>query len=549
MTNPGRQWAKGFGTFALRPFQKTMKIFDILQNSARVYPDNVAIVHNNRKVDYKSLFEFSVKLGDYLTTLGLTDGARIGILFENSPEYLIAYFAVFKAEYVATPLDNSLNPEKMNFVLADCQAELLITQAKYERFFPKLLGKNLSLKGIITDKPLKQAPAGLKTKILGEILYDITPVKIDFSGNGNQEKLQYDLQKESAAAPHELAAIFYTSGSTGASKGVMLSHRNLISNTIATVEYLRLTSDDSIIVILPFYYIYGNSLLLTHILAGGALVIDNRFLYPEVILDTMEKEKVTGFSGVPSNFMILLNNSTFAARKLEHLRYFTQAGGAMAPEVVKRLIDTFPQKEIYIMYGQTEAAPRVSYCPPEKLRDKIGSIGIPVPGVKIVVADENGNEVPDGEAGEIAVSGDNVMMGYWNQPDGEEQVIKNGWLYTGDLGRKDNDGYFYIVGRKKEIIKAGGNRVSAKEVEECILENEKVSEVAVFGVRDDILGEAIKATIVLKNGMKADRKEIQNFCRSKLADHKIPKHVDFAEVLPKYQSGKVNKMLLKEMSS
>lgn len=528
-----------------------MKVFDILQNSAGVYPDNIAVIHNDRKIDYKSLLEFSVKLGDYLTTVGLNDGARIAILFENSPEYLIAYFAVFKAGYVAVPLDNSLNPEKMNFILADCQAELLITQAKYEKFFPKLLGENLSLKSLITDKPLKQIPAGLHTKILGEILHDITPVKRDFSRNkdGNQEKLQYDLQRESVEAPHELAAIFYTSGSTGASKGVMLSHRNLISNTIATVEYLKLTSRDSIIVILPFYYIYGNSLLLTHMLTGGTLVIDNRFLYPEVILDTMEKQKVTGFSGVPSNFMILLNNSTFGTRKLEHLRYFTQAGGAMAPEVVRRLIDTFPQKEIYIMYGQTEAAPRVSYCPHEKLRDKIGSIGIPVPGVIITVADESGNEVPNGEVGEIAVTGDNVMMGYWNQPEGEEQVIRNGRLFTGDLGRKDSDGYFYIVGRKKEIIKAGGNRVSSKEVEECILENEKVSEVAVFGVRDDILGEAIKATIVLKNGMKADRKEIQNFCRSKLADHKVPKHVDFAEALPKYQSGKVNKMLLKEMNS
>jgi len=299
-------------------------------------------------------------------------------------------------------------------------------------------------------------------------------------------------------------------------------------------------------VILPFYYIYGNSLLLTHILTGGTLVIDNRFLYPEIVLDTMEKEKVTGLSGVPSNFMILLNNSTFGTRKLEHLRYFTQAGGAMAPEVVRKLIDTFPRKEIYIMYGQTEAAPRVSYCPPEKLREKIGSIGIPVPGVRIRVADEMGNELPIGEIGEITVSGDNVMMGYWNQPDDEEQVVRNGWLFTGDLARKDDDGYLYIVGRKKEIIKAGGNRVSAKEVEECILENDKVAEVAVFGVKDDILGEAIKATIVLKTGKDANQKEIQNFCRSKLADHKIPKYVNFVSDLPKYQSGKVNKMLLKE---
>ncbi len=527
-----------------------MKIFDILQNAAGVFPNNIAVVHNARKTDYKTLFDSALKLSGHLENLGLREGARIGVLYENCIDYLIAYFAVFKAGCVAVPIDNSLNPEKMNFILADCQAEVLITQAKYERIFPKLLGENLVLKSLITDKSLKQAPTGIAAVTMAEILHSSESpmpetLKLHHEGRTN---FQYDLQKESAAAPHELAAIFYTSGSTGSSKGVMLSHRNLISNTIATVEYLKLTSKDSVLVILPFYYIYGNSLLLTHILTGGTLVIDNRFLYPEVVLDTMEHEKVTGFSGVPSNFMILLNNSTFATRKLEDLRYFTQAGGAMAPEVVRRLIDTFPHKEIYIMYGQTEAAPRVSYCPPERLRDKLGSIGIPVPGVRIKVVDENGKEVPIGEVGEIAVSGDNVMMGYWNQPGEEEQVLQGGWLFTGDLARKDNDGYFYIVGRKKEIIKAGGNRVSAKEVEECILENEKVAEVAVFGVKDDVLGEAIRAAIVLKNGTKADQREIKNFCKSKLADHKIPKHIDFVEALPKYQSGKVNKMLLKEMN-
>jgi long-chain acyl-CoA synthetase len=248
---------------------------------------------------------------------------------------------------------------------------------------------------------------------------------------------------------------------------------------------------------------------------------------------------------VPSNFIILLNNSTMPSRKLEHLRYFTQAGGAMAPEVIKKLMSAFPEKEIYIMYGQTEAAPRVSYLPPERLREKIGSIGIPLRGISIKLVDGNGSEVPVGVSGELITSGDNVMLGYWNQPDDTRQVLKDDWLYTGDLAKMDDDGYYFITGRKKEIIKTGGNRVSAKEVEERILENGKVLETAVFGVEDEILGEAVRAIVVLKKGQLADAREIQAFCRAGLAEHKVPKMVEFMDTLPKHKSGKVNKLALK----
>lgn len=517
-----------------------------MEKSAGTYPDRWAAIHLDRKITYRELHAASSKVAEYLGGLSLPADSRVAILFENSIEYLIAFFAVFKAGLVAVPLDTSLNPEKMNFILSDCGARVLMFQTRYERHLSRIIEGLLSVKYIVSDKTLRISPEQITIstfeRILGSTLSNLeNPANMP---DTRDKLLKYDLKKESAESPHELAAIFYTSGSTGSSKGVMLSHRNLISNTIATIEYLKLEFRDSVMVILPFYYIYGNSLLLTHIFAGGTLVIDNRFMYPELVLDTMEKEGVTGFSGVPSNFMILLNNSTLASRKLEHLRYFTQAGGAMAPEVIRKLMNAFPHKEIYIMYGQTEAAPRVSYLPPERLKEKVGSIGIPVPGVNIKIVDEDGVEIPPGQDGEIAVSGDNVMLGYWNQPDEENSVLRNGTLYTGDLGRMDEDGFFYVVGRKKEIIKAGGNRVSAKEVEECILENGKVAEATVFGVKDDILGEAIKTVIVLRAGVSADQKEIRDFCRSRLADYKVPKYIEFTDSLPKYQSGKVNKLLL-----
>jgi long-chain acyl-CoA synthetase len=524
-----------------------MKLFDLLEISARQFPDNIAVVHGEVKVAYRELYLETCRLASYLTSLGYPKGSRVAVLFENSAEYVTSFFAVFKAGMVAVPIDTSLNPEKIRFILTDCQADILMFHSKYERLLPAIMGDTPPVKYIITDRALHHEPANVLLATFGEIKKNYQP-DIDLTLFDNPCPADYlpefDLKKESADSPTELAAIFYTSGSTGSSKGVMLSQRNLVSNTIATVQYLKLTPRDKIMVILPFYYIYGNSLLLTHMLVGGTLVIDNRFLYPEVILDTMEKEEVTGFSGVPSNFMILMNNSTFISRKLESLRYFTQAGGAMAPEVVRKLMNAFPHKEIYIMYGQTEAAPRVSYLPPERLKEKLGSIGIPVPGVTIKIFDDDGREVAPGEDGEIAVCGDNVMLGYWNQPEEQKSVLRDGWLLTGDLGKMDSDGFFFVVGRKKEIIKAGGNRVSAKEVEECLLENSKIAEATVFGVKDDILVEAIKAVIVLKEGASCDIKEIKNFCRAKLADYKIPKYVEFAESLPKYQSGKVNKLLL-----
>jgi long-chain acyl-CoA synthetase len=509
-----------------------MRVADLLEHSAAAWPDRVAVTHLEQSITYVRLWQNVCRLSQTIGRLDQPAGARIAILFENSIDYVTCFFAVLKSGHVVVPLDTSANPQTLRGIIQDCGPQVLFCGSRFQRHLPSILGDSSPLKHIVSEKSLKVATPGVQQHVLGDSTggTDIpSPVR---------HRLSWD------ESPSTLAAIYYTSGSTGASKGVMLSHRNLVSNTLGTVEYLRLTETDSVIVILPFYYIYGNSLLLTHVACGGRLVIDNRFLYPEVVLDTMEAEKVTGFSGVPSNFIILLGNSTLKARALPHLRYFTQAGGAMAPEVTQRLMDAFPLKEIWIMYGQTEAAPRASYLPPERLREKLGSIGIAVPGVTLTVVDDDGNPLPTGETGQIMVSGPNVMLGYWNQPQETAEVVKNGSLLTGDLARQDEDGYFFIVGRKKEIIKTGGNRVAAKEVEECLLSHEKILEASVFGVPDGLLGEAIKAVVVLRAGQSAEAKEIQDHCKRHLAPHKAPKHIVFADSLPKKLSGKIDKQLL-----
>ncbi len=526
-----------------------MRTHELLTQAAHSFPDRIAVSHEDRQISFRQLDHASDRLADHLRKLNLDPSTRTAILFENGIEYVVIFFGLLKAGLVAVPLDTSLGADSLAKILKDCDARLLFAQMKFRRKVPEIIRDTESISHLIADSNLQSGRETLHPTQLASIIGEPStysdphtpgPDRL-FTGNSPIDMSDASGEK----SPHELAAIFYTSGSTGAGKGVMLSHRNLVSNTIGTVQYLRLTPNDSVLVILPFYYIYGNSLLLTHIACGGRLVIDNRFLYPEVVLDTMEQEAATGFSGVPSNFLILLGNSTFANRKLAHLRYFTQAGGAMAPETIRRLMAVFGHKEIFIMYGQTEAAPRVTWLPPERLADKVGSIGIAVPGVTIEVLDDNDKPSPIGETGEIVVSGPNVMLGYWNQPNEAKEVIKDGKLRTGDLAKQDADGYFWVVGRKKEIIKAGGNRVSAKEVEECLLVNEKILEAAVVGVPDPLFGEAIRAVIVLRTGHTADAKEIQNYCKKNLADFKVPKQVVFAPELPKYQSGKVNKPLLK----
>lgn len=511
-----------------------MKVSDLLVNAAAAFPEKTAAVYLEHRVSFGELNQSALRLAARLQQLELEPGSRVSILFENCLEYLIGFFGVQAAGLVAVPLDTSLAPQNLNFMLADCGARVLIVQGKYRRHLQTIVGDNTSIQLLISDKQIQAAIPSLPVELLGDIAGSDTDVSH---------------ASESDRHSDDLAAIFYTSGSTGEPKGVMLSHRNLVSNTQATVQYLKLSKDDSVLVILPFYYIYGNSLLLTHIACGGTVVIDNRFMYPEVVLDALEESKATGFSGVPSTFMIALNKSSIARRELKDLRYITQAGGAMAPEVTRQLIAACPNQEIWVMYGQTEAAPRATYLPPEMLEAKLGSIGIPVPGVEIKIADSSGSEVPTGETGEIMIHGPNVMLGYWNRPEETAEVVRDGWLITGDLARRDDDGYIYVVGRKREIIKAAGHRVSAKEVEEHILEHDEVAEAVVLGLPDEILGESIQAVVVLKSGCEANEKEIQAWCQKRLAAFKVPKAVWFVEDLPKLQSGKPNKLKLKQFCS
>ncbi len=510
-----------------------MQVHEFLERSAQRDPDRQAAWFKDEWKTFAELDAMANQVGNHLKGQGVRRGDRVALLYENSFDYIAAYYGILKAGAVTVALNTETTSDALRYLLANSGARAVITNQAFSRHLVPALPDLPDLRHVVVrqdDLAPYEAAGGAAAVRLQEVYAsaDRTPPRVR----------SIDL---------DLASIVYTSGSTGKSKGAVLRHYNIVANTRSIVEYLRLTRDDRAMVVLPFYYIYGKSLLNTHFSVGGSVVIDNRFAFPNVILETMKKTGATGFSGVPSTFMILLSRSVVRKEKFPALRYLTQAGGPMAPAVQRDVAGTFAPARLYVMYGATEASARLSYLDPDDLPRKWGSIGRAIPNVDLFVADETGRELPQGEVGELVARGTNFMEGYWQDPEETARVLRHGLYFTGDLGRMDEEGFLYVVGRTKDMIKVGGERVSAKEVEEAILELKEVQEAAVIGVDDDVLGEAIKAFVVAAPGREVGHDLVVGHCRQRLPLFKVPKSVVVVPELPKNESGKVLKPVLREM--
>jgi acyl-coenzyme A synthetase/AMP-(fatty) acid ligase len=293
--------------------------------------------------------------------------------------------------------------------------------------------------------------------------------------------------------------------------------------------------------ILPLYYCYGKSLLQTHLLAGGSVFFDHRFTYPLVVMQALREQQCTGFAGVPLTFELLKRLVNVKSLQLSSLRYVTQAGGGMQPETIRWAREAFAPARLFVMYGQTEATARLSYLPPECAAEKKGSIGRGIPGVELKIVDEAGVPCADGVTGHIVARGENVTPGYFQDPEETAGILKDGWLWTGDLGYRDSDGFVFVSGRVKEILKVGGHRVSAVEIEQEICRHLDVEEAAVVGASDDIEGEIPIAFVVARAGAVVDGPTLRRFCRDRLPIYKVPKMVYFVASLPRTGAGKVSK--------
>lgn len=508
-----------------------MLIQDLLTESAARNPEKGVVRHKSEWMSYEDLDYQSDRLAGFLADQGISPGDRVAIVAENSFEYVVSYFGVLKAGGVTVELNVSTPSEGLTQLLNHSDSRAVICTKKYFRTVIPALHSAPGVELFISDSTI--------------------PMQLTDKLNRPAHRLQGICLSEAYKRPSigridvDLASIVYTSGSTGTPKGVMHSHLNVVTNTHSIIEYLELTSNDRVMVILPFYYVYGKTLLTTHIAVGGSLVIDNRFAYPNVVLETMVETGVTGFAGVPSTYSILMGKSGITRYTFPKLRYVTQAGGHMAVGLQKEVAEVFSPAKLFVMYGATELSPRLTYVPPDTLADKWGSIGVPIPNTEAFIADEYGNRLERGRDGEIVGRGANVMMGYWKDAEGTARVLRNGLYYTGDIGREDEDGYLYVTGRTKEMMKVKGNRVSAKEIEDALLGVGDVQEAAVVSVPDEILGEAPWAYVVPRKGHILQEDNLRAALLGSLAAYKIPKEIIVTDMLPKNESGKILKQMLK----
>jgi long-chain acyl-CoA synthetase len=522
----------------MEPQRDPFLVHHFLERNAARRPDAPFLIQGGEARSYARVERGANRVARFLLQEGIRRGDRVGLLFENSPGYVEAYYGALKAGCVAVPLNTAADASSLQGFLSDCEARALLVGPR--------LWKPLAQ--VVADLPRLELLVVLRPERLGT-----PPAWLRVHDAEVLESFEDDSSPGLSLIDLDPASIIYTSGSTGRPRGATLSHLNICTNTRSIVRYLKLTSEDRVLQVLPFFYVFGKSLLNTHAACGGAVVIENRFMFPNVALDTLERERCTGFSGVPSTYAILLNRSNLAERELCHLRYVTQAGGPMSPEHTRRLMKALPSTQIFVMYGATEASARLCYLDPEQLPDKIGSVGKAIPNVEMRILREDGADADVGEVGELVARGANIMSGYWGDPEATEEVLGPQGYRTGDLGKRDEDGFLYVVGRKRDMIKAGAHRISAREIENVVLEHPQVHETAVIGVPDELLGEAIQVYVVMREADPAspdpEGRDLMTFLRTHLPGYKVPSTIMVMDDLPKNSSGKIMKERLREMAT
>lgn len=494
-----------------------MLLHHFLEHTAQRAPGKAALVCDGASHTYRGIDDAAGRLGAALAQRGARRGERIAIFMDNSAQAVIAVYAALKAGAVFMPINALTKADKLAYMLNDARAGCLITHSSLRGVWAGALAQSRSVHSCI--------------------VVDETPAEAGAAAPGDE------------VIDQDLASIIYTSGSTGDPKGVMLTHLNMVSAVNSVSGYLGYREDDVILCVLPLAFDYGLYQVLMGFKAGATVVLERSFAFPVRILEVMARERVTVLPGVPTIFTLLMNLGNLSRYDLARLRMITNTAAALSEEHIRRLRGLFPQATLYSMYGLTECK-RVTYLPPEQLDIRPTSVGRGMPNEEIWLVDESGRRLPNGSTGELVIRGSHVMRGYWEKPAETAQRLKPGpnagerVLYSGDIFRTDAEGYLYFVGRKDDIIKSRGEKVSPREVENALYCLPGVLEAAVVGVPDPVLGQAIKAFVVLGDGHCYSEKDVIRHCLARLENFMAPKYVDFVDSIPKTDTGKIRKMSL-----
>ena len=507
--------------------------------TAQRTPDKCALIHKQTELSYKKLDERIQQLAKGFQGLGIQREDRVAVFLPKVPETIISLFATSLANGAFVPVNSVLKAPQVQHILNDCDVKILVTSSD-------------RLKGLV--EILKHCPALQHVVLIDKLPENFeSPVPVS---------LMSQLKEQDIAQYHrvdnDIAAILYTSGSTGKPKGVVLSHRNIVCGAQSVSSYLEITDEDVILALLPLSFDYGMNQITTAMLMGATCVLMDYFLAGDVVKQ-IEKHQVTGLACVPPLWQQLMK-AKWSEGATQQLRYFTNTGGAMPQVTLKQIRETFPNAAPYLMYGLTEAF-RSTYLPPEKVDERIGSMGKAIPNAEIMVVREDGTLCEPGEPGELVHRGPLVSLGYWNDEGKTAErfkpvpVRKNGLMLTemavfsGDQVKKDEDGYLYFVGRKDEMIKTSGYRVSPMEVEEaCYQGAAEVAEAVACGVPDLELGQAIVLLIVIKENAEIEEKQLLGKIKKALPNFMHPKYLEIRPSLPRNPNGKVDRSnLSKEM--
>ncbi len=526
-------------------------LYQFLSDSAAKSPDHPAMNFYGKSISYRELDEQSTRFANALRSFGIQQGDRVAIMLPNTPQCVIGYYGALKAGAIVVMINPLYVEREVEFVLADSGAKVMLA---LDLFYPRIekVKDKTSVEKIILTNVRDYLPGllwllyPLKAKREGQwVKVDKRPPLYDFldvlkSAGTAFSKPDYD--------PEDTALFQYTGGTTGQPKGAMLTHRNLVCNAIQAAEWTKMRQNGEIVLaVIPFFHAYGLTTCMNATLyRGGTLILLPRFQTKDV-LKAIQKYRPTIFPGIQAMYVAINNFPDAEKFDLSSIRACVSGAGPLHLEVQERF-ESLTGGKIVEGYGLTEASP-VTHVNPLAGKRKKGSIGLPISDTdaKIVDLETGQKELPVGEIGELAVQGPQVMKGYWHRPDEETaQMLRNGWLHTGDIAKMDEDGFFYIVDRKKDMIKTKGENVYPREVEEALFRHPKIKEAVVAGVPESFSVEVIKAYVVLKEGEQATAEEIIEFCRGDLAKFKVPKFIEFRKELPKTIVGKVLRRVLLE---